>query len=81
MLGVPVGDREQFKKWSDDFVRYIGGESTLAQEMEARRSLLELGAYFRQAIAGLRDGNEENLLSLAAPGGGGAGRPTERRGA
>src|SRR5262249_22596561 len=48
MLGVPLEDRDRFKKWSDDFFAFLEGRTTAEQERAAAQSLLELRDYFLQ---------------------------------
>jgi hypothetical protein len=65
LLGVGDGDLEDFKQWSDDFVRFIGGQSNLEEELRAYLSLKRLVAYFQKAIAQARTApKNDTLLSL-----------------
>jgi cytochrome P450 len=62
LLGVPVEDREQFKRWSDDAIRSLGGMSAqdLRTSMAAAR---ELRAYFERIAEERRREPREDLLS------------------
>ncbi len=64
MLGVPADEATQFKKWSDDFIAYIGGETTLTQDLAAYHSLDDLGGYFRAALARRRDDPQDDVMTL-----------------
>ncbi|GAB4456271.1 MAG: hypothetical protein OHK0029_13870 [Armatimonadaceae bacterium] len=65
LLGVPDGDLNEFRAWSDDFVRFIGGQSSLAEELRAYYSLTKLGTFFRQAIERARHSpKNDTLISL-----------------
>ncbi len=64
MLGVPADESPQFKKWSDDFIAYIGGETTLAQDLAAYRSLDDLNGYFRAALAQRRTAPQDDVMTL-----------------
>jgi len=65
MLGVAPQDREQFKRWSDDLVLFLGGTSlTLLHTVaRSRKSLAELSAYFQGVIAESRARPKDNLIS------------------
>jgi cytochrome P450 len=64
MLGVPADEAPQFKKWSDDFIAYIGGATTLTQDLAAYLSLDDLHDYFRTALALRRDQPQEDVMTL-----------------
>jgi cytochrome P450 len=61
MLGIPQADRDQFKRWSDDFAAFLGTAETTAMD-GMMRSIDELVAYFRAHIP-TRTGNEQDLLA------------------
>lgn len=64
MLGLADSDHPGFKKWSDDFITYIGGDTTLAQDLAAYRSLDNLSEYFREEIAVRRVSPTDDLITL-----------------
>jgi hypothetical protein len=67
MLGVSPDDRDQLKKWSDDFVVFFSthpAKITLQQYQQALQSMREMTAYFRDAITRLRGGTRDCLLKL-----------------
>src|SRR5262249_14352595 len=67
MLGVPVRDRDQFKRWSDDLALILANIISTPDEMErALDGALALGRYMRGIIADLRRNPQENLLCALA---------------
>jgi cytochrome P450 len=67
LLGVCEDDLDQFRRWSDDFVRFIRGDNDLAADLRAYHSLRSLTPYFRQAIARVRAAPDDVcLLALFA---------------
>jgi cytochrome P450 len=67
LLGVCEDDIDQFRQWSDDFVRFIRGDNDLAADLRAYHSLRVLTPYFCQAIARVRAAPDDVcLLSLFA---------------
>jgi cytochrome P450 len=69
MLGVPATDRDQLKKWSDDFVVFISTHPAnlrLEQYRQAQQSMREMTAYFRAHLAAARAGPGERLLKTMA---------------
>jgi cytochrome P450 len=64
LLGVPRADRDQFKKWSDDVVAFLGtGRAVSSAAEQAQRSLLELAKYFYDLITARRQRPTDDLLS------------------
>jgi pimeloyl-[acyl-carrier protein] synthase len=66
MLGVPVEDRERFKKWGLDIARGLDSIMLPPDSDVVRRSTQarqELAEYFRQLIAQRRRSPREDLLS------------------
>ncbi|MBA3823788.1 MAG: cytochrome P450 [Ktedonobacterales bacterium] len=61
MLGIPSTDREDFKRWSDDFAAFLGTTDEAATQ-RLMNSVGEVSDYLRHLIKG-RTGNEEDLLS------------------
>src|SRR5205823_10873169 len=51
MLGVPPQDCDQFKRWSDDFIAYIGTLRALPDRARrAHKSILEMKEYLHGII-------------------------------
>ena len=64
MLGVPAGQRDTFKRWSDDIVATLGGPMVAPEVQErGRRSSIEMAGYFRGVIAERRRAPKDDLLS------------------
>ena len=66
MLGVPVEDRERFKKWGLDIARGLDAIMLPPDSEVARRSMQsrqELAEYFRQLIAQRRRSPRDDVLS------------------
>jgi pimeloyl-[acyl-carrier protein] synthase len=64
MLGLPPGDRERLKRWSDDLAAFVGRFDFPAAELpELARSLLELTAYLRAVMAERRRRPGNDLIS------------------
>jgi len=64
MLGVPPEQRDTFKRWSDDIVATLGGPLVAPEVQErGRKSVEEMGAYFRSIIAERRKQPKDDLLS------------------
>jgi pimeloyl-[acyl-carrier protein] synthase len=63
LLGVPAADRPQFKRWSDDTVRAIGGQATPEVAAQAQGSMLAMWEYLRAAAADRRARPANDLLS------------------
>jgi cytochrome P450 len=67
MLGIPLGDRAQFKKWADDINSFVGTGSAVSQSGgQAQKSLLELREYFRGLIESRRSYPQEDLITTLA---------------
>jgi cytochrome P450 len=69
MLGVPAGDRERLKRWSDEFVVYFSkspAQVTTAEYDRAARAVAAEEDYFRAAVARLRLAAEPSLLGALA---------------
>jgi cytochrome P450 len=69
MLGVPIEDRDKFKRWSDDFIDFISHIASPDQDNRTLQSVLELAEYFRKIIAEMRSHPQEdqnNLLGALA---------------
>ena len=65
MLSLPPGEREQFKRWSDDIIAFgarLGADQPGLAE-RALRSTRELTDYFRTLVAELRRQPNDTLLS------------------
>lgn len=64
ILGLPADDQEQFKRWSDDIVGFIGsGRALVDHAQRAQQSMLELTAYYRGIIAERRKHPRKDLIS------------------
>ena len=67
MLGIPLRDRAQFKKWADDINAFVGTGSAVSQSAgQAQKSLLELREYFRGLIAFRRSYPQADLITALA---------------
>jgi len=66
MLGVPVADRVDFKRWSDAIFRLIGGQWEPAERVPLEAERNECVAYLRTTIAERRrqPSQGEDLISL-----------------
>ena len=65
MLGIPSGDQQQFRAWSEDIVAFSAGSGIMLQHVaeQAQRSQSELVRYFRDLIAQRRRRPKEDLIS------------------
>jgi hypothetical protein len=63
MLGVPVEQRDTFKRWSDELVSNLGANSTEETQQRALKSALDMAAYFREIIAERRRAPKDDLVS------------------
>ena len=64
MLGVPAGDRDQFKKWSGDLAAFLGNIRMVAETAEkAQNSVFALSDYLRKIISECRLEPQEDLIS------------------
>jgi pimeloyl-[acyl-carrier protein] synthase len=64
LLGVPVSDREQLKKWSDDYAAMLGSFQYIPDNPEeVLKSLNEMTDYFLAIIQEYRKNPKDNLLS------------------
>jgi cytochrome P450 len=63
LLGVPVADREKFKRWSDELVPFIDGTLREAGLAEAARGAQSLETYFREFIGARRKDPRDDLMS------------------
>jgi cytochrome P450 len=72
MLGVPPEDRDELKKWSDDFVVFFTthpANVTLDQYRRALQSMRAMVAYFRAALPRIRASGRPCLLqTMGLPG-------------
>jgi cytochrome P450 len=63
MLGVPTADHEQLKTWSADFAEMLGNFQHNPERVpRVLKSVEEMTAYFRSALAQLRVHPREGLL-------------------
>jgi len=65
MLGLPAEDHERLKGWSDALATFLGiAKMDPAIVAKAVRSVVEMEAYFNQAIAARRESPGDDLISL-----------------
>ena len=63
MLGVPVSDRHQLKKWSANFAEMLGNFQHNPDHAEIMlRTIEEMTGYFRYAIQDLKENPREGLI-------------------
>jgi cytochrome P450 len=64
MLGLPTGDRERLKRWSDDLGRFVGQFDFPREQLPGLvRSLVELMGYLRGVMAERRRHPGNDLIS------------------
>jgi len=63
LLGVPVQDREKFKRWSDELVPFLDGTLRDAGLVEAAHAAQALEAYFHEFIQARRKDPRNDLIS------------------
>ncbi|GCE28527.1 cytochrome P450 [Dictyobacter alpinus] len=64
LLGVPVEDREQLKKWSDDYASVLGSFQSIPDNLASvLQSVSEMGAYFDAIILRRRQEPRDDLIS------------------
>lgn len=63
LLGVPAGERDRFKRWSDAIVASTGqsGDEDVMEQMG--ESLTEMGMYFLELITSRREDPRDDLVS------------------
>jgi hypothetical protein len=67
MLGIPTSEREQFKRWSDDFALFLGKPNFSHQEMQQiSRSIEEMRLYFSGIADQLRQSPRPGLMTAMA---------------
>ena len=68
LLGVPVEERDQFRKWSEGVAGFIGGTSEPEPEMMARAltSVVEMRDYFLKMAADRRKTPRDDMLTALA---------------
>ena len=64
MIGFPPADRDPLKKWADAVSHVLALGCTMRQEVDARRAMIEMRAYFDRILDGWREKPGDNLLSL-----------------
>jgi pimeloyl-[acyl-carrier protein] synthase len=63
MLGVPVEDAPQLKRWSDDFAEMLGNfQHNPERVSRVRRSVEEMTRYFASAIKQIKKHRREGLI-------------------
>ncbi len=64
MLGVPAGDRDQFKVWSGHLAAFLGNIRTVSETAEiAQSSAFEMSDYLREIISQRRNDPQDDLIS------------------
>ena len=64
LLGVPRSDQDQFKKWSGDFVIFLGNSRVAPERIaEALRGVAAFIEYFRGLVADHRAHPQDDLIS------------------
>ena len=64
LLGVPVEDRDQFKRWSDTLVEATSADEDTAEYTERQREVqMEMATYFFEMIADRRESPQDDLMS------------------
>lgn len=63
MLGVPVQDQAQFKRWSDDLADFLGNAPTLELCTRLLRSIQDFTQYFREVVKQHVANPQDNLVS------------------
>jgi hypothetical protein len=69
LLGVPASDRDQLKKWSDEFVGFfksVPSQTTIDDYRRADQAAQELERYFRGVLARRRGHDANGLLDALA---------------
>ncbi len=65
MLGLPPEDRDQLKKWSDDFIAFFSNHPAMVTLEQYRRSQESMNAmidYFRSKLPGIRSSARACLM-------------------
>jgi len=62
MLGVPAGDRDRFRAWSDEVIRTLG-DGSLDDRLRAEAAMQELGGYLVAVAEERRRTPREDLLT------------------
>jgi cytochrome P450 len=62
LLGIPSGDRDRFKRWSDEVVASANAIVGQANP-QSQKALMDMHAYFRDIIAERRIAPQEDLIS------------------
>ncbi|GGJ35421.1 cytochrome P450 [Streptomyces brasiliensis] len=64
LIGVPAGERDLFKKWSDDILTLVfGAEGSADRRERAQQGLVELTDYLRDMIAKARKQPGDDVIS------------------
>ena len=64
MLGVPLGDLDHFKVWSDNLALFVGSAQITPDKYDkAEQATREMGAYFRDLVAERRRRPRLDLIS------------------
>jgi cytochrome P450 len=72
LLGVPPGDRERLKAWSDELATFVGSAlATPDKYARAARSVAEMHEYFGRLVARRRAAPADDLVTALVAGEGG----------
>ncbi|HWC02904.1 MAG TPA: cytochrome P450 [Methylomirabilota bacterium] len=64
LLGVPSGDHEQLKAWSDELATFVGSSLTAPDKYErAARGVAEMHEYFARVVARRRAAPADDLVT------------------
>jgi len=64
ILGVADGDRDRFRKWSNDLAAFLGNIRAVSENLgPARQSVAELTEFLREIVARRRKEPQDDLLS------------------
>jgi hypothetical protein len=63
ILGFRREDRHDLKRWSDVFGTMLSFTTTIGQDLESRRAMLDIRAYFDRIVEDLRRNPNDTLLS------------------
>lgn len=62
-LGVPASELATFKRWSDGFVKQLGGMASAEEQEEASRLILEFQRYFSKIVEARRAEPRDDIIS------------------
>ena len=62
-LGVPADELPRFKRWSDGFVKQLGGMATPEEQRESAQRILEFQRYFSKIVEARLDESRDDIIS------------------